>query len=277
MILYDDFRSLLPGAQEYDHYMLGSCPFHADSSPSLLVFKDGWFRCLGCSRNGTWKTLWNKLKGQPIQVRPERMSSYNTPNISIGLEEVCSKAHDDLLQFPSFGWYLEMRGLSNSIETCELGYWEGWYTIPVRDRDGKFVGGVFRSAPHIQKATGMRYWSPGSPVLYAPSWFRIGKARTLFVVYGMLDAIALCQMGYPAVTTTGGQHNFNPEWLDFFRGRIVVLPDKDEYKSAMRLSSGLGWRGFVKNLSYPEGIKDPAGFLEANRSVELIKQLEVLW
>ena len=277
MILYEDFLTLLPQATEHGRYLTGLCPFHPDSSPSLLVFKDGWFRCLGCARQGTWKTLWNKLKGQPLQVRTERQTQWSSPSLDgMDLEDVCYQAHDDLLEFPSFGWYLEMRGLSDSIEPCELGYWNGWYTIPVRDDEGKFQTAVFRAAPHVQEATGMRYWCPHAPFMYVPNWPRFHKNSSLFIVYGMLDAVALFQLGYSVATTTAGQLTFDPTWLEEYRNKIIVLPDKGEERAAMQLCAHLGWRGKVRRLNYPDGIKDPSGFLEANRGVELTTQMEKL-
>lgn len=273
-IAYSDFLSVLPKAQEHSHYLTGVCPFHDDTDPSLLVFDDGWFQCLGCGRHGRWETLWNRLKGQPVQIMPERRTFWGTPRLSPEqVEEVCYQGHEDLMRFPSLGWYLEMRGITSRIESNELGYWEGWYTIPVTDRDGNFVTGVLRAAPHVQRVTGERYWMRGAPAMYVPDWNLIERNGFLFVVYGMIDALVLASLRLPVVTSTAGQKKFDPEWLESYRKRIIIVPDQGEELSASALASRLGWRGKVKRLDYPYGIKDPAGFAEIGKANELLAAL----
>jgi hypothetical protein len=273
MITFSDLQSACGEVHEFANYFTAVCPFHDDRSPSLLVYKDGWFRCLGCQKQGTWKTLWNKLKGQPLQIMPERRSRWSLPGIpSEGLEDACYQAHMDLIGFPSLGWYLEMRGLEDRIETNELGFWEGWYTVPVRDENGEFEGAVFRAAPHIQEATGLRYWSPQHPLMFVPDWSLYHRAKPLIVVFGVLDALAVSSLRFPVATSTGGL-NFDPAWLDDCRSTICIIPDKGEFAAARKLAAPLGWRAKVVDLDYPEGVKDPAGYLETGRRSELARLL----
>lgn len=276
MLTYEDIQGACSIVEDHGKYFATICPFHSDRDPSLLVYKDGWFRCLGCNRQGTWKTLWNKLKGQPSQIMPERQTRWATPKIHhSSLEDVCYQAHMDLLGFPSLGWYLEMRGIEDRVEINEIGYWEGWYTIPVKDQEGKFITAVFRAAPHVQEATGLRYWCPHGAEMFVPDWFLFRRRtnQAIAVVYGMFDALSLSSLRIPVATTTAGQLTFKPEWLDEYRMNIFVIPDKGEERAAARLVSGLGWRGRMLRLEYPDGIKDPAGFKEAGKEDELIKQL----
>lgn len=270
-VTYEDLRSECAQVTLYDRYFTALCPFHHDTAPSLLVFKDGWFRCLGsCGRNGTWLTLWNKLKGQPVQVMPERLTRWGTPGIPANdLESVCYQAHIDLLSFPSLGWYLEMRGIDNRIETNELGFWNGWYTIPVHDDEGNFITGVFRSAPHVQEATGLRYWCRHQPVMYAPDWRLYANSDVCYVVFGMVDALVLASLRLAVVTTTGGSNAFNTEWLDDYRHKVVIVPDRGEEPSASKVAKNLGWRGQVLRLPYPDGYKDPADFAARGKSENL--------
>ncbi len=272
---YEDFKTVLPNAHEYENYLLDLCVFHEDSHPSMLVFKDGWWRCLGCNRWGGWITLWNKLKGQPVIVHPEHKTGWRGPDIRgyESLEQLSYQAHMDLIQFSSFQWYLEQRGLAGRIETNELGYFEGWYTIPVTNKDGEFVTAVFRAAPHVQKVTGERYWAHHAPVPFVPDWNLFKKSKAVFVVYGMLDALTLAELRLPVMTSTAGQGRFNPEWLDEYRKPVVIVPDEGEEKSAVELQKSLGWRGRTLHLDYPHGKKDPNGFFEANRGDDLYKQL----
>lgn len=270
-IIYEDFAEVLPMVQQYDKYMSGLCPFHSDSHPSLLVFKDGWFRCLTCEAAGRWITLWNRLHGQPVMVVPEHNVSWGTPRIGqAGLENIFYQSHDDLLHFPTLGWYLEMRGVEGRIEVNELGYYKGWYTIPVYNDKGVFITGVMRSSPPVQDAVGTRYWCPHHPVMYVPDWTLVNSSRYVVVVFGMIDALALADIRQPVVTSTGGKKSFDPAWLDSWRKPIYILPDKGEEKEAMKLARQLGWRGQVRYPPYPDGKKDVAGFLEADKRQDLI-------
>lgn len=272
---FEDVVDRLEQVQKFEKYVSALCVFHIDSKPSMLVFKDGWFRCLGCGRNGNLTTLWNKISGQPVVVKSEQRTAFAGPPLREGesLEEICYQAHFDLLQFSSFQWYLEMRGLQNRIETNEIGYIRGWYTFPVRDYEGAFQTAVLRAAPHVQQVNGQRYWCRSAPTPYVPDWYMLKNSQVIFVVYGIMDALTLSELRFPVMTSTAGNNTFHPEWLDDYRVPIFIIPDKGEEVQASRLANSLGWRGKVLNLQYPVGVKDANGFLEIGRPEELSKQL----
>lgn len=277
-IRYEDFLAVLPGAEDKGKYIVGRCPFHHDASPSLLVYRDGWFHCLaaGCGRSGRWQLLWDKLKGRPISIRTENRVHYHTPASLNGFEsreQQAYQAHLFLERWPSFQWYLEMRGLVDAIEIHELGYQAGWYTIPVWDADGVFQTVVFRAAPHVQEATGYRYWCGHKPVPYIPDHRLVQQSEYLVVVYGMLDALTLDKLRLPVVTSTAGADTFKAEWLDEYRRPIYVVPDAGEEKTALRLAQALGIRGRVIYLDYPKGLKDTNDFLRTGKEKELLAQL----
>jgi hypothetical protein len=276
MITYQDLLSKCSDTHEYGTYFSTRCVFHNDSGPSLLVFKDGWFKCLGCNKAGHWKTLWNKLQGQPVQVHAETRVMFTAPNGSseyLNDEELCYQAHMDLIKFPSLQWGMEMRGLGDSVEIAEIGYHRGWYTIPVRDRDYNFQTVVFRAAPHVQEATGHRYWCHGKPMMYVPDWKLLDNMPFVVVVFGMLDALTLNKFRYPVVTATSGKNQFCAEWLDEFRKPVYIIPDKGEEDTAHKLASNLGWRGKVIRLDYPDGIKDCNDYLIQGKDKLLQAQL----
>lgn len=277
MIQYSDFLHKLRNAEDKGKYILASCPFHQDGSPSLLVFKDGWFHCLGanCARSGRWITLWNKVQGQPVQIASEKRLHYKAPD---GLfeyesrEEMAYQAHIHLVKF-NRGWYFEMRGLGDAIDIHEIGYHRGWYTIPVWDREGKFQNVIFRASPPIQDATGYRYWADGKPTLYVPDWHLLDRCDYIVIVFGMLDALTLNKFRLPVVTPTHG-YTLDPNWLAAYRKPIYIIPDKNEEKSALKLIGEMGWRGKMVRLDYPEGLKDANDFLKSGREKELLTQLE---
>lgn len=272
-VTFDNLISRLENVVPYDRYVMSLCAFHNDSEPSMMVFRDGWFQCLGCGRRGNWNMLWDKVSGRRVTVTQEPRTSFRPPIGQYGLEDLCYQAHMDLLQFPSFQWYLEMRGIQDRIETNEIGYHLGWYTFPVRNEDGGFETAVFRAAPHVQEVSGVRYWCKSAPMMYVPDWFRVRHSKYLFVVYGMLDALTLSHLRLPVVTSTAGNNTFNPAWLDDFRVPIYIIPDLGEYQQSLKLASHLGWRPTVVQLSYPVGKKDTNGFLEAGQEAELLSQL----
>lgn len=281
-IQYDDFLTKMPGAQDKGKYIVAVCPFHPDNSPSLLIYPDGYFHCLGaeCARSGTWKTLWNKISGQPVQVVAEKRIHYHAParmledyTESHSREEGAYQAHMDLVRFPTFQWYLQMRGLDDAIDIHEIGYHRGWYTFPVRDPENNFQNVIFRAAPHVQEAISMRYWADGKPSMYVPDWRLLETRDYIIIVFGILDALTLNKFRYPVLSPTHG-HTFDPAWLDSYRKPIYVVPDRGEEKSGLRLTMDLGWRGRMLRLNFPPGMKDANDFLRAGRQDELRAQLE---
>lgn len=272
-VSFDDVISRLDKVQSYSNYSIAVCVFHADNDPSMMVFKDGWFRCLGCGRVGKWNQIWDKVNGRRVIVTPEPKTSFRPPVLGEGLEETCYQAHLDILQFPSFQWYIEQRGIQDRIETNEIGYWQGWYTFPVRDEEGKFKTAVLRAAPHVQEVSGLRYWCKSVPVPYVPDWRLLNNAKSIFVVYGIMDALTLSSLRFPVITSTAGNNTVNPAWFDNYRVPIHVIPDLGEDDQARELIRHLGWRGNILKLKFPDKKKDVNGFVEANQKEELISQL----
>lgn len=273
MLIFDDFKNILEGVSVYEKYLIGKCVFHDDNKPSLLVFKDGWFRCLGCNRAGTWQTLWNRANGQPVQVHTEIKTDWKGPDIDRSSDEIAYQAHEDLLNFPSLGWYLNMRGLEGRIEQAMLGYWNGWYTIPVFSRSRDFLNVVYRAAPHIQQSQGLRYWYQGTPYLYVPDWKLVNDHKYIVVTYGIFDALTLADMRIPAASPSNGKDSFKVEWLEELRRVTYIIPDQDEEETARKHAKGLGWRGNVVYMDWTERCKDINDFVSKGKRKELEAQL----
>jgi len=259
----DDFMEVLDRARRYDKYVAGLCVFHDDAKPSLLVYEDGWFRCRGCGRTGTFETLWRTIQKGGHVVTPPEKTEWRPPVLpkkKEAIDDLIWKAHQDLLDVPSRGWYLEGRCVGGRVEPCKLGWYNGWYTVPILDADGEPHGVVLRSGPHVEHVSGQRFIQPvgQKPMLYVPDWNILGSGgKGLVVVYGLIDALSLSECRVPVCTTTGGKDAFPPEWLDGFRGRIGILPDLGEEDTARKLAAKLGWRGMVIKVDWPDGCKDP--------------------
>ena len=272
--------------RENGAYLHMACPFHGDDQPSLLAFRDGWFRCQSdeCQQTGRLDKLYTKLvdpntvtfgHGERAKSRPPYLPHVEDRR---GIERLIWDAHDVLMRNDGFRWYLKLRGVSDRVETARLGWYEGWITIPIFSSDQEVLGVYLRATGLTERLTGLRFTQPTGqkPMLYCPDWALLRQSGTLFVVFGVMDALALSSLRYPVMTTSGGSKSFNPEWLEDMRRKIVILPDATgDDEAARRLAAGLGWRGRVVNLPYDDEVQDPADYLrrEVGRRDELERLL----
>ena len=265
-----DFEGLLDACRRYEDYLAARCPFHSpDEHPSLLVYADGFFQCLACGVRGRHEYLYEVLRGHAPRHVAGETAHWNPPYLGLERAEnegIANSAHEALLNFDNLRWYLTMRGVEGRIEPCRLGWFQGWYTIPVYDRERSFRGMVLRAGSHIQRATGQRFHQPKSqrPLLFCPDWRLMDTKSTLFVVFGMLDALSLSELRFSVVTSTGGKDSFSPDWLADWRSKIVIVPDRGEEKDAIELAGHLDWRGSVLQLDYGEHAKDANDLLVAD-------------
>jgi hypothetical protein len=269
-VSFEQVKDLLGNCQSYEKYAAAICPFHEDQKPSLLVFKDGWFKCQACGQTGDFDKLYRKLLGWDASKSFKEVTSFHGPRLPRSLAElevVVGESHDSLLQFDQFQWYLRRRGVENRIESCRLGWLNGWYVIPIYDKYRQLQGAMLRANAAIQASTGQRFSHPQGQknMMYCPDWRLLETRKSVAVVFGMFDALALSDLRFAVVTATNGDLGFDPSWLDSVRKPIYVIPDKGGEHAAINLASKLGWRGKVKYLDYPDDIKDPDGYLETER------------
>jgi hypothetical protein len=275
---FEDILPLLSQVHNYGKYVSAICPFHDDTKPSLMVYKDGMFHCLGCGKTGNLKALERALRGwNPTTVR-ERMAwnPSSLPDDLYDLEDIANQAHDMLCRYDdTLGWYLKERKVFSRIYPQHLGYWNGWYTIPIFGWENEFLGMVTRANRYIQKVTGRRFNMPrgqGS-LLYIPDYSLVRDSDYLVCVYGMFDALALTELRVPVCTGTAGKGSLSPTMLDWCRKRIIIVPDKGEDDTARKLAGGLSWRSRVLSLEYPEGTKDPADCLQKGYGDWMVSQI----
>lgn len=267
----------------HGRYFRCLCPFHDDAEPSMLVYADGAF-CMGsCNRQFSLYVVWAKQTKQMTGA-----TAYERSPDSIikwwklpPLPEIAADGNEILLRYRSQRQYLIARGLENRIEPQSLGWWTGWITVPIFNEFHEFQGLVLRATPMVEKQTNQRYMLPPDqpPMLYVPDWHRIHMAlknqKTILVVYGIFDALAMAELSLPVITFSSGKKGsfLGAELLDKFRTRLLVFPDKGEEGTARSLIEKLGWRGRLADIRYPDDCKDPAQFVEQNRAKDLLTQL----
>ena len=272
-------------------YVHMNCPFHTDNHASLLVYADGWYHCRAGCESGRIEWLYDKLQGLEVMPGSLRKVTGRPPHIPTNpneLEELVQTAHTRLLPATSlYRLYPEARQIDNMIEPCMLGWHQGWLVIPIRDDERRIKGAVLRSGPQAQTETGIRFAQPIGQYaqLYQPipgslEYVRylldnatksVCERNTPVICFGIVDAITLQSLGFPTVTTTGGARSFQPNWLDAFRFRFKIVPDKGEDNQAYRLSRGLSWRGQVVRVDFPEGSKDSNDLLVSGQE-ELLRK-----
>ncbi len=136
------------------------------------------------------------------------------------MSEALDLAREDHRNLPQrLRTYLcEARGISDAVIDRFLLGWNGSrITIPIFDRDGKFI--FFKLAkdpddkndgPKMLAATGTR------AELYG--WERVlGKPEQIIICEGEFDRLVLESRGFAAVTSTGGAATFRPEWAEALR------------------------------------------------------------
>lgn len=265
----DDIRDLLhmPGSGAY---IMIVCPFHDDHNPSCKVDSRGYF-CFGCSARGSLDYLHNKLV-DPNYVPPPR-EPFKSPwwkwYDRYGSDEgICKAAHANILRIPLYGKYLERRGIANAVGDLLIGYLDKHFTFPIFDPSGKIVGMVARA---LDGGPTKYITAPGQEeMLYVPDWEHVTEASYAIVVYGIIDAITLFLLGYPAVTGSAGKY-LPAKLLTDFRKPVFVVPDLGEEDAASNLFRYMGWRGNIVCIDYPEGTKD-ANDLLTHGHTKLLKE-----
>lgn len=265
----------LQQVKEYEKYYSALCPFHDDTKPSFLLFKDGWFKCLGCGKSGDLHTLHKVLHGWTTTSHriKQEVTDYHIPPIPTNSEYFAMDAHETLVRFSeSLAWYLRLRGIDDQILPQKIGWYNGWYTFPTYDYDDAYKGMVLRAGQHIQQATGLRYVIKSTAGLYFPDWYLARKGDYLVITFGILDAITLTKMRIPAASSIYGK-TVNLNLLDWVRKPIVFFPDKDEEGKARDMYRKLGWRGRVVEYPYQEGLKDPNDLYLAGYGQSMINSI----
>ena len=233
-----------------------------------MVYPD-WYRCLACGAQGKTSTLLSKVKTHSIS--PTWTDKTRTKTIVRNpftewlqfdeLNVLLKESWQFYNTHPEFGTYLtEQRNISPDVrKQIGIGLRDNFYTFPVR-KNKHIIGAVSR---HGEGSYPTRYFVPKKQdpnILYIPNEDIIKTSHSIFVTFGILDAVSIYQLGYAAVSTTNGKR-IDPSAFDDYRKKIIFLPDKGEENDAVKIATQLGWRGKVVRLEYPDNCKDPNDLL----------------
>src|SRR6056297_3345538 len=222
-----------------------TCPFHNDESPSFTIDSEtGLWNCFkpDCIGGGNfvrfvkeYKNLseikakdWIRklypevaMKNKPKKEDKKKPKKKQPPAID---EREVHKWNTILKKSNKIlSWLLNERGITkDTISKYQLG-WDGKrITIPIRDDEGK-IRNVRKYKPNSTK-------SETKIISYAQGY---GSARLyqiknlvydeIILVEGEMDAILANQMGYKAITVTGGAGTWKTSWNDYFENKIVNI------------------------------------------------------
>jgi len=113
-----------------------------------------------------------------------------------------------------------------TINLFRLGYWKGFYTVPIFDGN-ELVNIQLRQDKPEKK---VRWWYRGGRVRDVLFQSHIlNFTDTVFIVEGLIDAILLRQYNIPAVAPTGGASHWKDVWFQrFIRTKnIYCMMDND--------------------------------------------------
>jgi len=246
----------------YSDYFSALCPYHDDSSPSLLVYQNG-FICMACNERGSLYKLAKRWGNEPPQ--PEHKRSPRLPFSQSELEDNYLDAHRQMIRRKIGLEYLHHRGLTDEvIEKNLIGYYKGFYTIPIFEglkSDLTRTGIVVRVHPNYEHKYPFRYAMLGKSKYYLPPYHAKDSdyPSVIAVTFGIFDAMSVNMAGVFAISTVHGKGRLDVSIFDDVSSfyMIAVIPDKGEEDDARQLVNRLGLRAFVVNLQYDQTTKDP--------------------
>ena len=237
------------------------CPFHDDSNPSLCMnVKSGLFKCqtAGCIGKGDIVTFMARVLEIPrATVMLDLSKRYDLSTDKIINPKTIERYHQAIQTAGPLKQELYARGITDeNIREHRLGCSETRITIPIYNVNGQCVN--------------VRRYLPGAPTKKFMNTRGFGKMIRLYpikqlqydsivICAGELKAIVAVSLLNPhnigAVTTTGGEGNWDHAFTESFRDkRVWVCYDIDDggrnesIKLCARLQTPARWVG---NVSLP--------------------------
>lgn len=282
----------LTGEQVTKHKI--RCPFHEDGNPSLHVYDDGGWKCFGCGLYGDvidflgyffFGTLYNPdthfnevidrigaLDIKPLPkhtTRPQTKIQRPRRKLNISLDQIITW-HETMPTDRRDYWH--SRGLTNqTIDEFFLG-WDGKrYTIPALYRLQPFA--VKRRQSDIDDGIPSKYIQIAGGIVGIFNSDCLWTANHVIVCEGEIDCMLLTQLGYHAVSSTGGADSWKSDWAKHFTHvqKVTIIFDTDEAgrKGANKVRASMRR---AKILTLPDGVKDIGELWEAGNAEQWLKE-----
>lgn len=232
MNLREHVRSQFQVAREMGDEILVSCPHpdHHDNNPSASInVKKRVWHCYSCGAGGTLESL---LGGRIADERVEDMLTDLARALDENEEKTYPESWLDQFDAPGVHPYWLNRGLSEAVcRKFRLGYdyESGKATYPLRTPSGSVLGVVYRAIgaelPKYKYPKGVDI----SATLFGYYLVRTG-VRDVVLVEGALDAIAMWDVGVPAVAQMGS--NLSNKQIQLLRAiglrTLTIAYDQDQ-------------------------------------------------
>jgi DNA primase len=176
------------------------------------------------------KTILNNTKNKSTIYTSDNNTEYTTYNKLVDVFWNNGKTNRK---------YWHKRLLTDStIDRFKLGYYDGWYTIPIFE-NGMLVN-IQKRRDEPEKA--IIPWYKGKPTIFNSTILKL--VDEVFFTEGIVDCILLNQNGLPSISKNTGAITWLNEWLKFFVrvGRIYLIFDNDDAgrSGAKKIAKNLG-------------------------------------
>ncbi len=211
------------------------CPACKEKNPScsLNVEKNVW-KChaAGCGKSGDIVTfLAHALKSTRIVILQDLTKRYELKLTPFVDRKLIEKYHDAIWNAIPFLKELRNRGLSDDcIRKYRLGFHTGRVTIPIFDESGHVIN-VRRYLPGAPSNEKMKSLKGHGRINLYPTGQLI--YNTVIICGGEIKALAVAERlnekDIGAVSTTGGEGSWKPEFSRLFKGKeVFICFDVDE-------------------------------------------------
>lgn len=218
------------------------CPFHDNHNPSFCVnVKTGLYVCYACGAKGNAYQFYAERHGVSVKEAQKMLDGDRKKEKVVPEEEVRSWHQRLLASGAPLKYLLEERMYSReTISRFQLGYDGSRITIPITTVDGVVVNVRKWDWRHRSRKKFLPYARGFNEARLFPE--KNLRHETLLLVEGEPDCILANQVGYAAITATGGAGTWKSDWTERFRGKNVwICYDTDEkgWQGAQRIARTL--------------------------------------
>ena len=243
----------------------GHCPFHEDKNPSFGAnIRTGQWKCHSCGNGGDVIEFEMQLKGcdfkqalanlgggnvvplRPAGSRPAPAKAEEKKEVPKTIDPAVAERYHQLLLTDTraktaLEFLHKVRGYTDeTIKKYQLGFDPDYQdgpriTFPVYDEQGNLVNiRMYRrikdgeTGPNGKKLVKMMPWQTGYGKI---RWYPIEalKEDEVIICEGEPDTLLCRQLGFNAITHTGGATAFDFSWARLFAGKHVwICYDHDE-------------------------------------------------